>query len=182
MMLPAKNRPDDLEPIQKKPKRTKISKALSKAALAALLVTAATLGLFLFWSFQSVNPLSILNDPFPTRSIRATPAANGVIILDIEYCKNVNKSGRVRISFVSDSTETFLPLQRDVFRFGCQKEEVPIIIPKNLVEGDYMIKFYAEYDINPVQKNQETTFQSQPFFVGTTEGDEPRTLPGDTDD
>lgn len=130
----------------------------------SLLVTATFVGILLSWSFASEKVLEIKNEPFPIRTIRKNASVNGVVILSIDYCKNRDIEGEVRVSFVSDEREIFLPIAREQIPKGCKVQEVPIVIPKDLQPDTYRLKFRTHYDINPL-KSVDNIFESRMFEV-----------------
>lgn len=165
-------RPADIDPIPEPAHQTVRAKAWNWLIVAALAVIAAVIGVFLFWSLQTQSPLVIKNSPFPTRSVRTNAEPNGVIILLVDFCKNTTKQGEVRTSFVSKTREVFLPIAKEQFDKGCAKEEVPVLIPKDLPADDYKLKFTARYDINPLKQSVPVVFESQTFHVNPLGTDE----------
>lgn len=144
------------------PTRTK--RYITYAVYIALLVIMAAIGTLLYWSFQSTDVLNIKNAPFPVRTVREHPTADGVVILHIDYCKNIKATGRVRTSFVAQSREIFLPVATDTQPPQCLDTEVPVLIPSDLPPGKYRIKFRTEYRINPIKTAIED-FDSVEFEV-----------------
>lgn len=147
------------------PHQSKTNKFISWVVVGALVVIGISIAIFLKWSFASDNVLVVNNSPFPVRSVRPHAESNGVIILNVDYCKNVNIKGQVRTSFVSSSREVFLPVSDENQATGCHQTEVPILIPKDLPPDTYKIKFRATYDLNPLKKNVVSEFESQQFRV-----------------
>lgn len=167
-----KNRPADIDAIQEENHPTKTTKIANKIILVALV--AAFIGLFriISWGLETNDPLVINNSPFPPRSVRTNAEPNGVIILAVDFCKNTDKQGEVRTSFVSSTREVFLPLSKEQLSKGCAKEEVPVLIPKDLPADDYKLKFTARYDLNPLKKQVPIVFESQVFHVNPAGTDE----------
>lgn len=144
---------------------TKKDKFLSKFALGALLLTAVVIVLMFFWATDNSKVLDIKNAPFPTRTIREHPTAGGVVILDVDYCKNRNIEGDLRMSFVSASREIFLPMTKEKGPKGCTKTEFPVLIPKEIPADTYKIKFRVDYDLNPLKQNVREEFETQPIVI-----------------
>lgn len=119
---------------------------------------------FGYWVSQDEDVLEIKNQPTPVRTIREHPTANGVIILLVDYCKRTSAVGEVTTSFVSPATEIFLPTYVDKQDPVCQKTEVPVLIPPQVVPGTYHIHYRVEYKINPI-KQSVIEFDSQPFEI-----------------
>lgn len=138
---------------------------LTKFAFVALLLIGLAIGLMFYWGTQNGPVIDVKNAPFPTRTIREHPTAGGVVILSVDYCKTREIEGDLRISFVSPSREIFLPITRERGPKGCNKSEVPILIPKDIPADTYKIKFRILYDINPLKQNVEESFESQEVIV-----------------
>lgn len=158
-------RPDDIHATPPEEHPSKSTKWFNRAGLIALLIIAAILLVIFRWSFQDTQVLTVKNAPFPVRTIRQHLQDNGVVILSADFCKNSDVTGQLRMSFVSDSREVFLPEAQERGKKGCQQTEVPVIIPKDLAPDDYKIKFRIAYDVNPLKKNVMTEFESQKFTV-----------------
>lgn len=157
--------PSILTEPQVPPKPSRGSKVMNKIVGTALLVVAITLGLFFYWATANTDVLKVNNEPFPTRTIRNHTVAGGVIVLEVDFCKNLDVNGDLRISFVSLSREVFLPETREDNEKGCRKEEVPILIPKEIPPDTYVVKFRATYDINPLKQDVLQEFESLPFEI-----------------
>lgn len=140
-------------------------KTANKVLAVGLLIATLGLGLILYWSLQNTKVLDIHNAPFPARTIREHPTPDGVVILSVDYCKTRNIDGEVRESFVSSSREVFVPVAPEKGPKGCQKTEVPVIIPVNLPPDTYKIKFHVTYNLNPLKKNVTQDFESTQFTV-----------------
>jgi hypothetical protein len=134
------------------------------AMIAGLGVIAFAVGIFLYWSASGSDVLEIKNTPVPVRTIREHPTAEGVVILHVDYCKNVTATGRVRTSFYNSSREVFLPVSTDYQQPGCYDVEVPVLIPKDIPPGTYRVKFRVIYQVNPIKQVIEE-FDSKPFQV-----------------
>lgn len=145
---------------------SKKSKIAAKIVFFALFLIAAIIGLVAYWTVQPADPLQINNSPFPVRTIRQEPTPDGVLVLTVDYCKTMNVSGKVRMSFVSSSSEIFLPVSEEHLPLGCRKNvEVPVVIPKDLTPDTYKIKFRTTYNINPIKSEVVREFESRPFTV-----------------
>lgn len=146
----------------------KSTKIANYVAIASLLLTALAVGIFLKWSFADTDILQIKNNPFPARIVNdPTKSTGGIVFLDADYCKTSDIVGEIRVSYVSKSREIFLPLTKEQLPKGCDKKEVPVVIPLSILQDTYRIKFRVTYDINPLKQNIVTNFESQEFKVGT---------------
>lgn len=159
------NQPNGLDVIQEPEHQSNRSKFANWIAIAALGVILLALIPILMWSFDNKPVLEVKNSPFPTRTIREHPTANGVVFLNAEFCKNKNIDGELRISFVSDVQEVFLPITVESGALGCRHTEVPIAIPNEIAPGEYKIKFRVIYDKNPLKQNEVVEFESRSFVI-----------------
>lgn len=141
------------------------SKIVNWVSLIALGIVGIILALLAYWSLQKTEVLQINNAPFPVRTIREHPTAAGVVILNTDYCKKLDVTGRLRISFVSSSREVFLPITDERQEKGCYKSEVPVLIPKDIQPDKYHIHFRVVYSINPLRNQVIEEFDSQEFEV-----------------
>lgn len=157
--------PDNLDIIPEPTHPSVRSKIVNRLVVVALIVVALGLGVILKWSFVDENILEVKNSPFPVRTIREHPTANGVVLLNVDMCKYTDIEGSVRTSFVSDSREIFLPLSRENIPKGCFNREIPVIIPKDIVADTYKIKFRVTYDLNPLKREISDQFESKEFVV-----------------
>lgn len=154
-----KHIPPTLEP-EPLPKSTKY---INRFMLAALVVLAVAVAMLLKWSFADENILTVKNSPFPTSTI-ASPQGQ-VIVMEVDYCKNEDVKGQVRMSFVSQSREVFLPVQKEQQPKTCLKTKLPILIPRDLPTDTYVVKFRVTYNLNPIKQNVVSEFQSRSFKV-----------------
>lgn len=168
------NQPYDIDVIPEPEHPTRTTKVINKFVVVALIVIAIGIGIFLKWSLESPTPLVVKNSPFPTRAVPPTPSANDVIILDIDYCKNTHKQAEVRTSYVSETREVFMPIAREQYDKGCFRQDIPIIIPKDLPSDTYKLKFVARYNLNPLKQNVEVIFESQEFTITEVNGNSVR--------
>lgn len=146
------------------PPQTRKNKLVNYVIYAVLIILATATGLFLYWIFQSKDVLQVHNAPFPVRTIREHPTADGVVILSVDYCKKTEVTGRLRMSFVSQSREIFLPVIDEPGEPGCTKTEFPVLIPHETPADTYKVKFHVDYEINPL-KTVAVEFESEPFVV-----------------
>lgn len=131
----------------------------------AFVIILLTLARLLTWSLANEDVLEVKNAPTPVRTIRDHPTADGVVILDADFCKKTDAVGRLRLSFVSESREIFLPVTEDKSEKRCERRELPILIPSDLPPGMYKVHFRITYDLNPLKKNILEEFDSKEFEV-----------------
>lgn len=147
---------------------SKATRVINKLVFIAMALVAGLIALFLFWAFQPSDVLVVKNTPVPVRTIREHPTADGVVILNVDYCKKIKAIGRSRVSFISPSREIFLPIGEERQDPTCGQKEIPILIPHELPSGKYKVRFRIEYKINPVRTVFED-FDSLEFEVVETE-------------
>jgi len=144
---------------------SKSTKRINRFVVLALMIIAIGLGIMFYWATRSEQPITLNQDPFPTRTIRDHPTAGGVVYLTADYCKHTSAEGDLRISFVSESRETFLPLTKERSDMGCHKTELVVLIPENIEPDTYRIKLALTYDINPLKQNVTQQFHSKPVII-----------------
>lgn len=144
---------------------TRTTRWTNRVVVAALIVIALGLGLMLHWSLADTNVLKVNNSPFPVRTIRQHAEQGGVVILNVDVCKNSSVQGKTRTSFVSETREVFLPVADEKLPKGCLNQEVPILVPKDLPADTYKIKFRVTYDLNPLKKGVVNEFESKSFEI-----------------
>ncbi len=159
------NQPYDIDVIPEPTHPTKTSRAINKLVVAAMVLVFAALIVLFHWAIVDENVLVVKNSPFPVRTIREHPTANGVVLLNVDLCKNTDAKGSVRTSFVSETREVFLPLAEENIPKGCFNRELPVLIPKDLAPDTYKIKFRVTYDLNPLKKGIVDEFESKEFTV-----------------
>lgn len=126
-----------------------------------LMLTAFGVGIMLFWAFASEDVLTIKNSPFPSRVV--ANQTDKYVVLDTDYCKNQDIRGKLRISFVDDTQEVFLPVVDEKLPKGCTTNSIPIALPESLKAGNYKVKFRATYSVNPLKQNIVVEFESREF-------------------
>jgi hypothetical protein len=129
----------------------------------ALGIIAAAVALVLYWNLVPLDVIEVRNQPIPVR-----PPVNSVgnaEILTHNFCKLTNDKGTVRISFVGDTREVFLPVATENSPKRCnEKVDLPVIIPQDLTPGKYHVHFRATYNPNPLRTVVEE-WDSQEFNV-----------------
>lgn len=150
------------------PKPTQTTRVINKLIYLALITVSIALGIMIYWSLATDTPLEVKNSPFPARVVAdPTGETGGTVYLKAVYCKNTDAIGTARISFLSKSREQFIPLVEEKEKQGCGEREFPVIIPTNLSEDEYRIRFRVLYDLNPLKKQIPVEFESQPVNIGS---------------
>lgn len=134
--------------------------------LGALIIIALGLGVILNWAFAGEDILELKKDPIPARVLKDESANTaGVVFLDLDYCKKSPVEGQARTSFVSQTREIFLPIGPERSKPGCNKAELPVLIPKDLPPDTYKIRIRATYNVNPLKQGIVEEFNSEPFTI-----------------
>lgn len=126
-----------------------------------IIIAVATCVVF-FWNVQPTDVIKPNNEPYPVRPSINDPT--GVEIVTLDYCKLLNIQGTVQIRFVGKQsmvTTARTPEKQDK---GCQKTDVPILLPAQLMHDTFYIEFNAIYKINPITTVTETS-HSQSFTI-----------------
>ena len=166
--------PVDLGVVPEPKRPTKTTKFINYIIGVALIVIALALAVFLKWSLADTTVLDVKNDPFPARVVEdPTGQTGGIVFLKVDYCKTQNVDGKIRVSYISKSREVFLPIADEKLPKGCNNQQVPVVVPLNLLQDTYKIKFHVTYNVNPVKKGIVADFESQSVMVGTTVPNQP---------
>lgn len=144
---------------------TQGTKIMNKLAVLSLAVVAVVIGVFLYWGAQNDDVIQLNKDPIPTRTIRDHPTAGGVVFLQTDFCKTIDRTGKLRYSFISQGREVLLPLTEDEIPKGCHEVELPVLIPKDIPPGEYKIKVSLTYDVNPLKRDVNESFYSLPVII-----------------
>lgn len=113
----------------------------------SLAIITLAIGTVIYWQYQPSTVLTAIQ-PFRVSEV----ADRSLVILEANYCKKINTTGSVRISFVSSSTEFFTPMAAENMPTGCHSNlKLPVLIPSDLPAGSYYVKFNATYRINPIK-------------------------------
>lgn len=148
-----------MEPISPKTK----NKMWTWIAGVGLVMTALAAALLLYWSFADEEVLTVNNAPFPSRTV--TSEIDRYVILNVDYCKNIEVTGKLRMSFVGKTSEVFLPIVDEKLPEGCKITDAPIAIPKDITPDTYKVRFRVVYDINPLKQDIVSEFESREFEV-----------------
>lgn len=133
-------------------------------AFISLGIVAIAIGIFLYWSTQGSKILEVKEIPIPIRTIKDPSKDSLIVILNVNYCKYRDIDGNLRMSFISDTREVFLPLVRERGDQGCKQSELPVVIPKDLAPDTYKVKFRVVYEVNPI-KTVVNEFVTKEFTV-----------------
>lgn len=159
------NQPYDIDVIPAQSHPTKRTKTINKLVLLALIIIASSIGVFLTWSFESEQILEVKNSPVPTIA-SSDPAIGGtLVVMTVDYCKHRDVDGKLRMSYVSDSREIFLPIEDERGPAVCRVVETPVLVPKDLPADRYTIKFRVTYNLNPLKKGIIEEYESREFQI-----------------
>ena len=120
--------------------------------------------LFGYWINQSEDILEIKNAPVPATVVKDYPP-NGVVVLDVDFCKKTNTPGEIKRSFVGTSTEILLPAENDRVEKVCRRSDIPHSIPPQAAPGTYHIHYEVSYKLNPIKDAVIIKFDSKEFEI-----------------
>lgn len=150
------------------PKESKKSRTINRVIFLALVAIAVALAIMFYWATATDKPITLNQEPFPTRTIRDHPTAGGVVFLTTDYCKSTTAVGELRVSFESKTREVFLPLAKEASKKGCHVEELAVLIPKDIEPDTYKVKLRLTYDLNPLKQGITQIFYSYPVIIDPT--------------
>lgn len=153
------------------PEESKFSKNINRAITLALIAIGLGIAVLFYWGIQNDKVITLNEEPFPTRTIRDHPTAGGVVFLTTNMCKSNSVVGEMRLSFVSKTTEVFLPLDKEDKKKGCYNEELAVLIPNDIVPDTYRVKMRVAYDINPLKQDVTQIFYSYPVIIDPVSAD-----------
>jgi hypothetical protein len=118
------------------------------------------------WGTAPTDVIEVKNAPVPVRTIRPVAQADGVVFLDVDFCKKTDAVGRLRMSFVNErrSREVFTPVAEERQKAACERRELAIAIPHDISTDTYHVHFRIEYQLNPLKRVVEE-FDSKDFKV-----------------
>lgn len=140
------------------------NKIMPIAAYLVLALSFVSVLMVLLWIAQPGEVLTIRK---PISVVPPVATSETPVVLSFDYCKNMNASGTIRISFISQTAEIFQPQNQDTQMKGCHQDtRVPILLPPaSLVPpGRYRIKFHTVYNINPL-KTVTKDFTTEEFTI-----------------
>ncbi len=156
---------NDAETVTEGRRYGRSSQLLQVFGYTGLVLTAFIVGLFLFWSYQPTDILTIKNDPVPVKPTEVD-AGEGIVYLNTDFCKNRKATGVTRVFLVGETKgqkpEISWPL--DTTPPQCLKTDVPLHIPASAQTDTYHAVFEITYQVNPLKK-QVVTFHSRSFSV-----------------
>lgn len=136
---------------------------LFKIGLYPALVLLAIMAVVVFyWNVQPTDVIKPNNAPYPVRPIKVDPG--GVEVVTVDYCKLQSKNGSVQIRFVGKKSMTTTVRYPERQTKGCNKANIPILLPAQLVHDTFYIEFNSIYKINPITTVTEVS-KSQDFTI-----------------
>lgn len=159
------NQPYDIDVIPELSHPTKTTRVVNKLVAGALVLIMVFVGIFLYWTLEDTDILVVNNAPFPARTLQENIENPGIVLLNVDYCKSKDITGRLRMSFVSQYQEILLPIVEESGPVACTRRDLPVLLPKNIPSGTYHIHFNVRYDVNPLKRGIVNDFDSQDFEV-----------------
>lgn len=148
------------------PNHREIKKKTFKAAFIAYAVIAVMLlvgGILIYWNLQKSDVLDFKKEPIPVQNDDII-GKDGFIVLEFDYCKNLDVDGEVVPKLVSTETEIALKSYTDSQKPGCDKIIAPIPVPPQAIPGRYYLDYEVTYQINPIKTTVEK-FKSVMFDI-----------------
>ena len=139
-----------------------MSKHLNAALFVTLTLVILTLlyGAYLaLWPFKTLevyqNPMPVLNSPV---------RRGGPVKMRVDYCKFTTAPFDISWQLVNDRV-FFLEVKPTDLPTGCRNVVVsPVIIPKDVPLGEYIIRNKVTYYLNP-RRRVTLEFKTEPFVV-----------------
>lgn len=136
---------------------------LPKVAYFILGVSFIVVGLIIYWQLQ---PADVLEIRAPITVKPPVASSGSPVILHFSYCKKLEATGTIRVSFVSKTAEIFQPVGTDAQPAGCHITDLPLLLPPATLvpAGKYVVKFHAMYKINPLKTTMKD-FYTEEFTI-----------------
>lgn len=135
---------------------------INSLMLLSLLIAFLTVGLALFWIIYPYNPLVVKSAVVDPNKVETGDA----IFLTIDYCKRAGVGERVNRYLQGNNKVIQLPpvdLEANTSR-GCNKVEIPIRLPDDIIPDLYKLHYVVDYKVNPI-RTETIEFYSEEFEV-----------------
>lgn len=66
---------------------------------------------------------------------------------------------------IANTLIKFVPSQVDPLEKGCGTQNIPILIPREITDDRYFIRFDIEYHVNPIKNKEIVTFSTEDFNI-----------------
>lgn len=130
---------------------------------SALALAGVAVAIIYYWAVVPLDIIRLNNGPVPARPPQNQ--ANNAEIFTHNICKLTDDHGTLRISFVGNNKETFLPVMSENSPKQCNDNlDYPIVVPSDLEPGKYHVHFRATYKPNPIRTIIEE-WDSQEFEI-----------------
>ena len=135
-----------------KPDMTVISKKdklITLATFVSLGISFAFMFLVLFWLLFPYKTIEINNEPYPiTKEVKQ----GGVVVFEMDYCKYTKEEVVISRRFIDGIIYIVPDIVTAYNEPGCRASFITENVPDNLPEGEYYMKFYYTYEVNPIRK------------------------------
>ena len=121
------------------------------------------IGIMTYWAILPVDVLKINKLPVPV-TVPENIKSGRILMLKFDYCKYTGSKGLVERTLVSDRNVITLPSYEDTSPAGCNKADVPTVLPYTIIEQEYNIHYKITYQVNPLREVVEE-FDSEKFLL-----------------
>lgn len=127
----------------------------------AMILIVSTFTLFMFWWLFPYKTVDILEQPYIVSE--KIIEQGGSLEYLINACNYTDKRPKVTKQFI-DGIIYSVPEGVVVLPLGCNKTKVIVRVPKNLPPGQYYLKVFVTYEVNPI-RNISTDYKTEYFTV-----------------
>lgn len=136
---------------------------ISTLSMIVLIIAIGLAVLLAYWFIYPYDVLEIKNEPTPVTEPENIKSGR-LIFITIDYCKYINVSGVVERQLVSDREVIDLPVYDDTTPVGCNKIDVPLLLPYTILDQTFYIHYKVTYQVNPVRTLVEE-FKTSTFVI-----------------
>lgn len=106
--------------------------------------------LFGFWYLYPYNLIEFKSPVYTVLNENKTVKSGEILKYEVDYCKYTDLDPVVTKWYV-DGLVYQTPEGRGVIFPGCRKQIVNNLVPENLLPGEYYIKIFIDYEVNPIR-------------------------------
>lgn len=114
-----------------------------------------------WWLLYPYNPITFKDTPHEV--ITKTVKRGEHVAFYFDYCKNINMSGDLTISFVDGFIYNTSTVKSNIVP-GCHKVVYQVYVPKAIPLGTYKISAALNYKVNPIREIDIVT-ETEYFIV-----------------
>lgn len=121
---------------------------MSKVANYSVWVLLLILAFVIYLAYFPVK-VADYNQPYKVRP--NVIEAGQTLTYTADFCKYKNVQASVTRTLV-DGTVIFFPIENTNLPIGCNKRDIPLVIPKNTPPGVYHLEISLVYRVNPLRE------------------------------